>query len=135
MKHGAPDMPAKTVLFDQRTNVLHDFGTNPRNFVEFNPQGRLICIAGFGNLAGSVDIWDRKTLKKTATIEAPNSSHCEWSPDGRSLLCATLSPRLRVDNGVRIYHHSGTLLHVDNIEELYQVRILQLFPFPTRLVL
>jgi uncharacterized protein with WD repeat len=117
------DMPAKTVIFDIRVNVIHDFGTQPRNFIAYNPQGRLLCLAGFGNLAGQVDIWDRKTLKKVATFEAPNTSHCEWSPDGRLLLCATLSPRLRVDNGVRIFYYTGTLLHVEAIEELYQVRL------------
>ncbi|KAK4052206.1 hypothetical protein OIO90_004428 [Microbotryomycetes sp. JL221] len=113
-------MPAKTVLFDQRVNVIHDFGMLPRNFLSYNPQGRLLCIAGFGNLAGQVDIWDRKTLKKLCTIDAPNTSHCEWSPDGRFLMCATLSPRLRVDNGVRIFHCTGGLMHVDSVEELYQ---------------
>lgn len=115
-------MPAKTVIFDLRVKLLHDFGTQPRNFLAYNPQGRLLCIAGFGNLAGQVDIWDRKTLKKVCTIEAPNTSHCEWSPDGRYLLCATLSPRLRVDNGIRIFHYTGGLMHVDHMEELYQVR-------------
>lgn len=114
-------MPAKTVIFDIRVKIIHDFGTQPRNFIAYNPQGRLLCLAGFGNLAGQVDIWDRKTLKKVATFEAPNTSHCEWSPDGRLLLCATLSPRLRVDNGVRIFYYTGTLLHNEAIEELYQV--------------
>ncbi|KAK4699480.1 translation initiation factor 2A, partial [Phenoliferia sp. Uapishka_3] len=113
-------MPAKTVIFDKRVKLVHDFGTHPRNFLAYNPQGRLLCIAGFGNLAGQVDIWDRKTLKKVCTIDAPNTSHCEWSPDGRYLLCATLSPRLRVDNGLRIFHYTGTLTHVEHIEELYQ---------------
>lgn len=114
-------MPAKTVIFDARVNMIHDFGTQPRNFLAYNPQSRLLCIAGFGNLAGQVDIWDRRTLKKVCTIDAPNTSHCEWSPDGRYLLCATLSPRLRVDNGLRIFHFSGALMHVESIEELYQV--------------
>lgn len=116
------DMPAKTVIFDQRVNVINDFGTHPRNFLAYNPQGRLLCIAGFGNLAGQIDIWDRKTLKKVCTFEARNTSHCEWSPDGRYLLCATLSPRLRVDNGLKVFHFSGTLMHVESMEELYQVR-------------
>lgn len=113
-------MPAKSTLFDQRVNVVHDFGTLPRNFISFSPHGRLVCVAGFGNLAGTIDIWDRKVLKKVATIDAPNSSHCEWSPDGLFLLTATLSPRLRVDNGIKIWHHSGELMHVQMIEELYQ---------------
>ena len=126
-------MPARTTIFDSRVKVVHDFGTHPRNFLAYNPQGRLLCIAGFGNLAGQVDIWDRKTLKKVVTIDAPNTSHCEWSPDGRFLLCATLSPRLRVDNGVRIFHFTGGLMHVSSELELYQAswrpQAAALFPF------
>ncbi|KAM0748472.1 translation initiation factor eIF-2A [Meredithblackwellia eburnea MCA 4105] len=126
-------MPAKTVIFNTRVKILHDFGSHPRNFLAYNPQGRLLCIAGFGNLAGQVDIWDRRTLKKVATIDAPNTSHCEWSPDGRYLLCATLSPRLRVDNGMRFFHFTGSLMHIESIEELYQASWrpadASLFPF------
>ncbi|KAA1106833.1 hypothetical protein PGTUg99_013885 [Puccinia graminis f. sp. tritici] len=112
-------MPAKTTIFDLRCNVIHDFGTAPRNFISYNPQGRLLLIAGFGNLAGTMDIWDRRTLEKVATIEGSNTSHCEWSPDGRFIMCATLSPRLRVDNGVRVFHYRGQLIHVNPVEHLY----------------
>lgn len=114
-------MPAKTVLFDQRVRPLHDFGASPHNFISFNPQGRIIALAGFGNLAGKIEIFDRRTLTKVSTIDAPNTSYCEWSPDGRFLLTATLSPRLRVDNGIKIWHCSGPLMHVQLTEELYQV--------------
>ncbi|TFK35523.1 eukaryotic translation initiation factor eIF2A-domain-containing protein [Crucibulum laeve] len=113
-------MPAKTMLFDQRVRTLHDFGASPHNFISFNPQGRLIALAGFGNLAGKIDIFDRRTLSKVTTIDAPNTSYCAWSPDGRFLLTATLSPRLRVDNGIKIWHCSGPLMHVQLTEELYQ---------------
>lgn len=114
------DMPAKTMIFDQRVRTLHDFGSSPHNFISFNPQGRLVILGGFGNLAGKIDIFDRRTLNKITTIDAPNTSHCEWSPDGRFLLTATLSPRLRVDNGIKIWHCSGPLVHVKLAEELYQ---------------
>ncbi|KAG8915822.1 hypothetical protein FRC00_012693 [Tulasnella sp. 408] len=113
-------MPAKTVLFDQRVKVIHDFGIHPRNFIAFNPQGRLLALAGFGNLAGKVEIFDRRSLTKVCEIDAPNTSWCEWSPDGRFLLTATLSPRLRVDNGIKLWHCTGTLVHVHMVEELYQ---------------
>lgn len=113
-------MPAKTVLFDHRVRTLHDFGSSPHNFISFDPHGRLIALAGFGNLAGKLDVFDRRTLNKVCTIDAPNTSHCEWSPDGRFLLTATLSPRLRVDNGIKIWHCSGTLVHVQAVDELYQ---------------
>lgn len=114
-------MPAKTTLFDLRLNVLHEFGALPRNYVSFNPQGRLLCIAGFGNLAGQMDIWDRSTLKKVANFQVNNCTECTWSPDGRLLMCSTLSPRLRVDNGIRIHHWTGSLIHLQTTEELYQV--------------
>jgi uncharacterized protein with WD repeat len=114
-------MPAKAVLFDQRVNPIHSFDSHPWNFISFNPQARLLALAGFGNLAGKIDVFDRRTLQKITTIDAPNTSYCEWSGDGKSLMTATLSPRLRVDNGIKIWHCTGPLMHVHPIEELYQV--------------
>ena len=116
------DIPSKAVLFDQRVKQTADFGSHPWNYISFNPQGRLVALAGFGNLAGKIDIFDRRSLNKVCSIDAPNTSHCEWSPDGRFLLTATLSPRLRVDNGIKIWHCTGPLIHVHPVEELYQVR-------------
>ncbi|KAG9124395.1 hypothetical protein FRC07_011779 [Ceratobasidium sp. 392] len=113
-------MPAKAVLFDQRVQVVHDFGSHPINTILYNPQSRLVALAGFGNLAGKIDIYDRRSLAKVTTIDAPNTSWCEWSPCGRFLLTATLSPRLRVDNGVKVWHCTGPLIHVQQEEELYQ---------------
>ena len=81
----------------------------------------LIYIAGFGNLSGTVDVWDRQTLKKISTFEAPDTSECTWSPDGRHIMTATLSPRLRVDNGYKIWHYSGGLMHMKSVDELWQV--------------
>ena len=95
-------MPAKAMLFDHRVKTLHDFGTAPINYVSFNPQGRLVALGGFGNLAGQINVYDRRTFQKVSTIAAPNTSYCSWSPDGRFILTATLSPRLRVDNGIAV---------------------------------
>lgn len=108
------------MIFDQRVRTLHDFGMAPHNFISFNPQSRLVALAGFGNLAGKVDVFDRRSLTKVCTIDAPNTSYCDWSPDGRFLLTATLSPRLRVDNGIKVWHCTGPLLHIQMVDELYQ---------------
>lgn len=113
-------MPAKAALFDQRGRPLHDFGNNFYNFVSFNSHGRLVALGGFGNLRGTLDIFDRRSLVKIATMDAENASFCQWSPDGRFILTATLSPRLRVDNGIKIWHCAGGLMHVESIDELYQ---------------
>ncbi|ORY22695.1 eukaryotic translation initiation factor eIF2A-domain-containing protein [Naematelia encephala] len=128
-------MPARVQLFDMKAKPLHSFGAQHRNFLSYQPQGRLLLSAGFGNLAGGVDIWDVSTRNKVAEFKASNSSHCEWSPCGRYILTATLSPRLRVDNEVKIWWCGGQLLHIHPQDELYQasfrpLKISNTEPFP-----
>jgi translation initiation factor 2A len=113
-------MPARVMLFDQRVRTLHDFGTSFSNYISFNPQSRLLLLGGFGNLAGKIDVYDRRSLTKISTIDASNTSHCEWSPDGKFILTVTLSPRLRVDNGIKVWYLLGQLMHIQDCEELYQ---------------
>ncbi|KAL1962748.1 hypothetical protein VTN77DRAFT_9202 [Rasamsonia byssochlamydoides] len=115
-------MPAKTTIFNFRGVPMHSFPLGPRNTITFSPHGRFVVVAGFGNLAGQMDVYDlEKDYKKVATIEASNATVCEWSPDGKHILTATTSPRLRVDNGVRIWHVSGALMYNEDMNELYQV--------------
>ncbi|XKL62803.1 hypothetical protein PGB90_002636 [Kerria lacca] len=92
-------MPAKAALFNSKCEVVHDFGTGPRNSIYFNPHGNNILLL-------------------------------QWSPDGVHFVTATTAPRLRVDNGFKIYHYSGTLLYErpwNKQEELWEV-IWQVFP-------
>lgn len=115
-------MPSTTTIFDARGNVVHSFPVAPRNTIMFSPQARFILIAGFGNLTGTIDVYDRqKQFSKVAVIEASNTSVCEWSPDGQYILTATTSPRLRVDNGIKIWHFSGKLIYVEDFNELNAV--------------
>ncbi|PGH10479.1 hypothetical protein AJ80_07522 [Polytolypa hystricis UAMH7299] len=115
-------MPAKTTIFNTRGAATHTFALGPRNTILFSPHGRFVLVAGFGNLAGQMDIYDlEKDYKKVTTIEAANASVCEWSPDGKHILTATTSPRLRVDNGVRIWHVGGGLMYSEDHTELYHV--------------
>lgn len=113
-------MPATTTIFDARGKTAHSFPRAPRNSILFSPQARFVLVAGFGNLQGTIDIYDRqKQFSKVATIEASNTSVCEWSPDGQFILTATLSPRLRVDNGVKLWHYSGKLIFAQDYNELF----------------
>ena len=115
-------MPAKTVLFNSKASATHTFALSPRNTILFSPQGRFVAVAGFGNLAGQMDIYDlEKEHEKICTIEASNASVCEWSSDGVHLLTATTSPRLRVDNGVKIWRIDGKLMYTEDMQELYHV--------------
>ena len=115
-------MPAKTTIFNFRGVAKHNFALAPRNTILFSPHGRFVLVAGFGNLAGQMDIYDLdKGYSKITTVEASNASVCEWSPDGQFILTATTSPRLRVDNGIRIWHVSGGLMYNEDMQELYDV--------------
>ncbi|KXS20117.1 eIF2A-domain-containing protein [Gonapodya prolifera JEL478] len=114
-------MPSQTTLFNPSCEPVFSFPRSHRNYLRYSPTGRLICIAGFGNLAGDMDFWDRRTLRKVATVHAPNSTFAAWSPDGRYLLTATLTPRLRVDNGYRVWHYTGVVVDKRDVNEMYQI--------------
>ncbi|KAK3715600.1 hypothetical protein LTR37_007088 [Vermiconidia calcicola] len=115
-------MPAKTTIFNAKAVAQHSFNLAPRNTIIFSPHGRFVIVAGFGNLAGQMDMYDlEKNYEKVCTIEASNTSVCQWSPDGKHIMTATTSPRLRVDNGIRIWHVGGGLMYNEDISELYHV--------------
>lgn len=115
-------MPAKTTIFNTKAEPIHNFSLAPRNTILFSPHGKFVLVAGFGNLAGQLDIYDlEKDYAKVALIEASNASVCEWSPDGKHILTATTSPRLRVDNGIRMWHVTGSLMYHEEMTELYDV--------------
>ncbi|KAI8297248.1 Eukaryotic translation initiation factor 2A [Colletotrichum sp. SAR11_240] len=115
-------MPAKTTIFNHRAVATHSFPLGPRNTIIFSPTGRFALVAGFGNLAGQIDIYDlEKDFRKLYTIEGGNPSVCTWSPDSRYIMTATTSPRLRVDNGVKLWHVSGALMYNEDMVELYNV--------------
>ncbi|KAI0201356.1 translation initiation factor eIF-2A [Astrocystis sublimbata] len=115
-------MPAKTTIFNHRAVASHSFPLGPRNTLIFSPTGRFALVAGFGNLAGQIDVYDlEKDYKKVCTIESGNPSVCQWSPDSRFIMTATTSPRLRVDNGVKLWHVGGGIMYHEDMVELYNV--------------
>ena len=92
-------MPAKATLYNLKCEPVFDFGTGPRNVAYFNPQGNILCLAGFGNLHGNMELWDLKGKKLISNPNASDSTYFEWCPDGEHMLTATTAPRLRVNNG------------------------------------
>ncbi|KAI0814224.1 translation initiation factor eIF-2A [Xylaria sp. FL0064] len=115
-------MPAKTTIFNHRAVASHSFPLAPRNTIIFSPTGRFALVAGFGNLAGQIDVYDlEKDFRKICTIESGNPSVCQWSPDSRYIMTATTSPRLRVDNGVKLWHVGGGIMYNEDMVELYNV--------------
>ncbi|XP_074577818.1 uncharacterized protein LOC141834349 [Curcuma longa] len=113
-------MPAKATIFDKKGNPSLELGQGPYNTVRFNPKGRVVCLAGFGNLPGDMAFWDYKEKKLLGTTKAECSVISEWSPDGRYFMTATTAPRLQIDNGIKIFHHDGSLYFKKMFNKLYQ---------------
>eukprot|EP01018_Ginkgo_biloba_P001438 Gb_23914 [translate_table: standard] len=113
-------MPARATLFDKKCNPLHDFGMGPYNTLRWNPHGKFLCLAGFGNLPGDMAFWDCSAKKLLGNAKAECSVTSEWSPDGRYFMTATTAPRLQIDNGIKIFCYNGLLYYKKMFDKLYQ---------------
>jgi len=113
-------MPAKATIFNKKCNPLLELGEGPYNTIRWNPKGRFIVLAGFGNLPGDMAFWDYSEKKLVAKTKAEWSVTSEWSPDGRHFMTATTAPRLQIDNCIKIFDHNGSLQFKKMFEKLYQ---------------
>lgn len=117
-------MPSKATVFNLKCEPIFEFGSGPRNSIYYSPHGNLLLLGGFGNLRGNIELWDANSKKQISTCDAPDSTFLQWAPDGKHFLTATTAPRLRIGNGYKIWHYSGSLLFEKQWppqEELYEV--------------
>ncbi|KAF2350522.1 Translation initiation factor beta propellor-like domain [Trinorchestia longiramus] len=101
--------PASCSVFDAKGDLLHSLDEGARNMVMVNPVGNLAMVGGCGNISPRIEVWDLQKATRLCLQECPDVTFMQWSPCGRYLVTATCSPRLRVNNGYRIYHYSGSL--------------------------
>ncbi|CAL1365904.1 unnamed protein product [Linum trigynum] len=113
-------MPATATIFDRKCRPLLELGSGPYNTIRWNPKGKFICIAGFGNLPGDMAFWDYEENKQLGATRAECSVTSEWSPDGQFFMTATTAPRLQVDNGIKIFHYNGSRFFKRMYDKLYQ---------------
>mmetsp|Transcript_18115 Transcript_18115/g.53560 ORF Transcript_18115/g.53560 Transcript_18115/m.53560 type:complete len:634 (-) Transcript_18115:27-1928(-) len=104
----AGTIPPTAALYNLEAEQIYAFGNAHRNVACWAPHGRFLALAGFGNLAGDVDFWDRHKKKKVGSANIPCAVTYGWSPDSRMFMAATLAPRMNVDNGVRVYRYDGS---------------------------
>ncbi|EOX95116.1 Eukaryotic translation initiation factor eIF2A family protein isoform 1 [Theobroma cacao] len=113
-------MPASATVFDKKCKPLLELGSGPYNTIRWNPKGKFLCVAGFGNLPGDMAFWDFVDKKQLGTTRAECSVTSEWSYDGRYFMTATTAPRLQVDNCIKIFHHNGSLCFKKMFDKLFQ---------------
>ncbi|XP_021845547.1 uncharacterized protein [Spinacia oleracea] len=113
-------MPAKATVFDRKCNPLLELGSGPYNTIKWNPKGRFLCLAGFGNLPGDMAFWDCTEKKQLGTTKAEWSVISEWSPNGCFFMTASTAPRRQIDNGIKIFHHNGSLYYKKMFDKLFQ---------------
>ena len=51
-------MPATSVLYSADNEKIFEFGKKHRNQICWGRLGRFVCLAGFGNLSGEMEMWD-----------------------------------------------------------------------------
>ncbi|MEQ2212670.1 hypothetical protein XENOCAPTIV_003118, partial [Xenoophorus captivus] len=128
-------MPAKATVFNLKCDPVFDFGTGPRNAAYY----RLVRPnLSLGIMSSSLLVLDVSlNLPTVSKPQAPDATYFSWCPDGEHIVTATCSPRLRVSNGYKIWHYTGTVLHKQDAaagSELWKVHW-QPFPegsFPER---
>jgi len=117
-------MPAKAAIYNLKCEITYDFGTGPRNCCYYSPRGNMLLLAGFGNLRGPAEVWDVKCKQLMYSTHMEDTTYLSWAPDNEHILTATTAPRLRVGNGFKIWHYSGSLMHNESFEvntELWEV--------------
>eukprot|EP01128_Nolandella_sp_AFSM9_P010887 TRINITY_DN75_c1_g1_i1.p1 TRINITY_DN75_c1_g1~~TRINITY_DN75_c1_g1_i1.p1 ORF type:complete len:608 (+),score=157.13 TRINITY_DN75_c1_g1_i1:267-1826(+) len=121
------DMPDPSIsIFDTKAKKTADLfeDNTPRNHLYYDPTGRILCVGGFASLKGDFDFWrvDSAQVEKIGAGNAFSSAHHQWSPDGRYFFACVLSPRIRVDNGIKIFDYKGFLKEEFTHEELFAVQ-------------
>jgi translation initiation factor 2A len=112
-------MPAHTTFYSSRGKPIADLGQGSNNTLAYAPSGKVLLIGGFGNLQGEMGFWEPTKLKLFGRATAYCSSVQSWSPSSRHLLTAVLSPRIRVDNGFKLFTYAGKLVTDVAIPDLY----------------
>jgi len=123
LAYGAMPFP-KVSLFDLKSNKTADIErVEARNKLYYDRHGRILCVGGFGSLNGDMDFWDLTSpeLRKVGHANAFSSSFQQWCPNSYHFLTGIVSPRVKVDNGVKIFTYQGALVYEECFTELYKV--------------
>ena len=103
----------KATLYNAKGCPIYSFGEAPRNLIQWSPNGKMFALGGTGNLVGEFQFYDRPAVGVKGDGKlgyfSEKSSVQVWAPDSRHFSCSTIFSRLRIDNKLMIWKHSGEL--------------------------
>jgi len=103
--------PGVVSLHDGKTGkVVSEIGKARRNTLKWDRWGRFVAVGGFGTMAGDLDFFDRSKEETVASIRAPLTVNCDFGPDGRHFLGATVAPRMNEGNQISLYRYTGEMV-------------------------
>mmetsp|Transcript_22707 Transcript_22707/g.33179 ORF Transcript_22707/g.33179 Transcript_22707/m.33179 type:complete len:628 (+) Transcript_22707:31-1914(+) len=105
----AGKMPCHVTMFNPAGEPVYEFGALYRDVISFSPHGRFLCLAGFGNLGGDMNFYEITSSKRRqiGTASSHGAIGWGWSPDSRYFMTCTLTPRMNVDNGFKLFKYNG----------------------------
>ncbi len=103
----AGHQPSKTHLYNNTGKFVKEICVSKVNTIKISPDSRLLCLAGFGNLHGEIEIYRLSDYAVIGKTKFYCGITLNWSQDSRFLLGAVLSPRVRVDNEYKIFTYNG----------------------------
>ncbi|KAL0222002.1 hypothetical protein RCL1_001856 [Eukaryota sp. TZLM3-RCL] len=92
--------------------------------VQYSHGGRLVAVAGFGNLRSGFAIYQSENdcfKLRVDCSEVENVTTWSWLNDGSGLVIGTTSPRLRVNNMIGILLNNGVVAQTRDFDVLYSI--------------
>jgi translation initiation factor 2A len=99
--------PSKTHIYNNTAKFLKEICVSKVSTIRISPDSKILCMAGFGNLNGDIEIYRLSDFKLIGKTKLYCGVTLNWSSDSKFLLGAVLSPRVRVDNEYKIFSYNG----------------------------
>ena len=113
--------PAKTNIYDSLAKFLKEICVSKVNTIRISPDSRILCLSGFGNLNGDIEIYQLSDYTLIGKTKLYCGVTLNWSQDSKFLIGAVLSPRVRVDNEYKIFTYNGEFIMGEKFNgEIYE---------------
>jgi translation initiation factor 2A len=114
-------LPSKTNYYDNNCKLVKEICNSKVNLIRISPDERIVCLGGFGNASGDIEIYRLSDYKLIGKTKYHGCIALNWSPDSKYLLGAVLSPRIKVDNEYKILSYNGDILLSESFNrEVYE---------------